>query len=279
MTEQNKTPLTAQPGSAPAPECKPAEKPLRRVGSLTLGACLVAAGVFFLLYFFVPGFDVQLTLKIAPAVALVLLGCEVLFFAARPGRWKYDFVSVLVCLVLMAGCFCMAMLPMLWDEVSGENQQTMNRLSTQAIEELYSACKQDAQDIAIQNISGWLYLNGAKAETLQQAAALPAGDTCLTLTVELFGPYDSAAAFARDCYTLTALAKQCTVPPDSLHFTCGGVRSPAESSLNSGSLQSTQDYALTLSGAVQLDWTVQQMEQQTETEYLLDAENIPDGEE
>lgn len=281
MTEQNKTPLTAQPGSAPAPEQKPAEKrpaekPLRRVGSLTLGACLIAAGVFFLLYFFVPGFDVQLTLKIAPAVALVLLGCEVLFFAARPGRWKYDFVSVLVCLVLMAGCFCMAMLPLLWDELSGENQQTMNRLSTQAIEELYTACKQDAQDVAIRDISGRMFLSGAKAETLQQAAALPAGDACLTLTVELFGPYDSAADFARDCYTLTALAKQCTVPPDSLHFTCGGVLSPAESSLNSGSLQSTQDYALTLSGAVQLDWTAQQMEQQTETEYLLDAENIPD---
>ena len=185
MTEQNKTPLTAQPGSAPAPECKPAEKPLRRVGSLTLGACLIAAGVFFLLYFFVPGFDVQLTLKIAPAVALVLLGCEVLFFAARPGRWKYDFVSVLVCLVLMAGCFCMAMLPMLWDEVSGENQQTMNRLSTQAIGELYTACKQDAQDIAIRDISGRLYLSGPQAETLQQAAALPAGDVYLTLTVEL----------------------------------------------------------------------------------------------
>lgn len=54
MTEQNKTPLTTQPGSAPAPEQKPAEKrpaekPLRRVGSLTLGACLIAAGVFFLL--------------------------------------------------------------------------------------------------------------------------------------------------------------------------------------------------------------------------------------
>lgn len=279
MTEQNKTPLTAQPGSVPPPEHKPAEKPLRRVGSLTLGACLIAAGVFFLLYFFVPGFDVQLTLKIAPAVALVLLGCEVLFFAARPGRWKYDFVSVLVCLVLMAGCFCMAMLPMVWDEMDPQAQQAMNRLSTQAIDELYTACKQDAQDVAIRDISGRMFLSGAKAETLQQAAALPAGDTCLTLTVELFGPYDSATDFARDCYTLTALAKQCTVPPDSLHFTCGGVRSPAESSLNSGSLLSTQDYALTLSGAVQLDWTAQQMEQQTETEYLLDAENIPDEEE
>ena len=112
-------------------------------------------------------------------------------------------------------------------------------------------------------------------ETLQQAAALPAGDTCLTLTVELFGPYDSAAAFARDCYTLTALAKQCTVPPEKLHFTWDA-RSPAESSLNTGSLLYTEDYSLDLSGAVQLDWTEQQMDQQTETEYLLDAENIPD---
>ena len=100
----------------------------------------------------------------------------------------------------------------------------------------------------------------------------------LTLTVELFGPYDSAAAFARDCYTLTALAKQCTVPPEKLHFTWDA-RSAAESSLNTGSLLYTEDYSLDLSGAVQLDWTAQQMEQQTETEYLLDAENIPDGEE
>ena len=212
---------------------------------------------------------------VAMLVALVLLGCEVLFFAARPGRWKYDFVSVLVCLVLMAGCFCMAMLPLLWDELSGENQQTMNRLSAQAIDELYTACKRDAQDIAIRDISGRLYLSGPQVETLQQAAALPAGDTCLTLTVELFGPYDSAAAFARDCYTLTALAKQCTVPPEKLHFTWDA-RSPAESSLNTGSLLYTEDYSLDLSGAVQLDWTEQQMDQQTETEYLLDAENIPD---
>ena len=113
--------------------------------------------------------------------------------------------SVLVCLVLMAGCFCMAMLPMLWDELSGENQQTMNRLSAQAIDELYTTCKQDAQDIPIRDISGRMFLSGPQAETLQQAAALPAGDVYLTLTVELFGPYDSAAAFARDCYTLTEM--------------------------------------------------------------------------
>ena len=108
-------------------------------------------------------------------MALVLLGCEVLFFAARPGRWKYDFVSVLVYLVLMAGCFCMAMLPMLWDELSGENQQTMNRLSTQAIDELYTACERDAQDIAIRDISGRLYLSGPQAKPCSRPPPCPPG--------------------------------------------------------------------------------------------------------
>ena len=64
------------------------------------------------------------------------------------------------------------------------------------------------------------------------------------------------------------------MPPEKLHFTWDAI-SAAESSLNTGSLLYTEDYSLDLSGAVQLDWTEQQMEQQTETEYLLDAENIP----
>ena len=88
---RNDAPLT---GEAPQP-AKP--QPLRRVGSFTLGVCLIAAGIFFLLAYFVPGFDWKLTLKIAPAAGLILLGGEVLFFAARPGRWKYDFWSVLIC--------------------------------------------------------------------------------------------------------------------------------------------------------------------------------------
>ena len=44
-------------------------------------------------------------LKIAPAAGLILLGCEVLYFAARPQRWKYDFLSVFLCIVLMVSAF------------------------------------------------------------------------------------------------------------------------------------------------------------------------------
>lgn len=84
MDEKNET------GSA-APEMPGKQPPLRRVGSFTLGACLIAAGAFFLCYHFVPGFDWQLALKIVPAAGLVMLGGEVLFFAA--GRAAGDTIS------------------------------------------------------------------------------------------------------------------------------------------------------------------------------------------
>ena len=131
MDELNKTAAT-EPETRPE-AAKLQDAPRRRVGSLTLGACLIAAGIFFLCYYFVPGFDWQLVVRIAPAAALVLLGCEVLFFAARPGRWKYDFVSVLVCLGLIAVCMCLSFLPMVWSEIDparGQNEMKLSKAYT-----------------------------------------------------------------------------------------------------------------------------------------------------
>ena len=96
---RNDAPLTGEAQQTAKPQ------PLRREGSFTLGVCLIAAGIFFLLAYFVPGFDWKLALKSAPAAGLILLGCEVLYFAARPQRWKYDFLSVLLCIVLMVSAF------------------------------------------------------------------------------------------------------------------------------------------------------------------------------
>lgn len=82
---RNDAPLT---GEAPQ-TAKP--QPLRRVGSFTLGVCLIAAGIFFLLAYFVPGVDWKLTLKIAPAAGLILLGGEVLFLPP-PGALEVRFL-------------------------------------------------------------------------------------------------------------------------------------------------------------------------------------------
>ena len=262
MDEKNET------GSA-APEMPGKQPPLRRVGSFTLGVCLIAAGIFFLLTYFVPGFPTQPVLRIIPAAGLVLLGGEVLFFAARPGRWKYDFWSVLICLVLMGGCFCLSLLPVVWEEISPQRRQTELRLGQEYTAEAYDRIKMAAPEVRVKDIRGNAYLYSSKTETLRD---LDAGDGHLSLTVELFGDYDSVQAFAQDCRRVTDAVQQCSALPDELRIAWSPDNDPEES-LGTGTLQHVEQYTLELVGIAQLDWTADQMAKQTEVQYLLDEEN------
>lgn len=286
MDEQNKTTLGETPVSdsaapeapkarvlnrKPAPDADP-NRPVRRVGSLSLGVCLIAAGVFFLCYFFVPNFDWQLALKIAPAAGLILLGCEVLFFAAHPGRWKYDFMSVFVCLILMAGCFCLSFVPVLWSQLHPARQQAANRLGKAYTAEVYEALRADAPDVILQDVYTNLYLYTNEVEDLSD---LKPGDGNLSLTVTLFGPYTSVEDFAKDCRAVTDVIQKQAVQPDSVTFQCGASYSDenVRSGLDSASMWQTRDYRLELYGVAQMDWTAEQMASQTEGKDLLDEEN------
>ena len=260
---RNDAPLT---GEAPQP-AKP--QPLRRVGSFTLGVCLIAAGIFFLLTYFVPGVDWKLTLKIAPAAGLILLGGEVLFFAARPGRWKYDFWSVLICLVLMAGCFGLSLLPVVWDELSPERNQASMKLSQQYTADAYVQIRKSDPDAPVKDISGNVYLYTGAVKTLED---IDGGSGYVTLDVELSGSYGSAEQFAQACRSMTDAVQQCRPQPDTLIFAWSPDNDPEES-LGTGTLQQVERYTLELVGIAQLDWTADQMAKQTEVQYLLDEEN------
>ena len=262
MDEKNET------GYA-APEMPGKQPPLRRVGSLTLGVCLIAAGIFFGCYYFVPGFDGQLVLKIAPAAGLVLLGCEVLFFACRPGRWKYDFWSVLICLVLMGGCFCLSLLPVVWEEIGPERNQASMKLSQQYTADAYAQIRKSDPDAPVKDISGNVYLYTGAVKTLED---IDGGSGYVTLDVELSGSYGSAEQFAQACRSMTDAVQQCRPQPDTLIFAWSPDNDPEES-LGTGTLQQVEQYTLELVGIAQLDWTADQMAKQTEVQYLLDEEN------
>ena len=271
MDEKNNIPAA---GAAPeAPEKQPRkpakELPRRRVGSFTLGACLIAAGIFLLCYYFVPGFDWELALKIAPAAGLILLGGEVLFFAARPGRWKYDFWSVLICLVLMAGCFGLSMLPVVWDDLSPERNQMSMKLGQQYTANAYAQIRKSEPDAPVKDINGEVYLYTSAVQTLED---IDNGSGYVTLDVELSGTYGSAKEFAQACRSMTDAVQQCRPQPDVLTFAWSPDDDP-EKSLDSGSLQQVEQYTLELVGIAQLDWDADQMAKQTEVQYLLDEEN------
>lgn len=262
MDEKNET------GSA-APEMPGKQPPLRRVGSFTLGVCLIAAGIFFLLTYFVPGFPTQPVLRIVPAAGLVMLGGEVLFFAARPGRWKYDFWSVLVCLVLMAGCFGLSLLPVVWDELGPERNQASMKLSQQYTADAYAQIRKSDPDAPVKDISGNVYLYTGAVKTLED---IDGGSGYVTLDVELSGSYGSAEQFAQACRSMTDAVQQCRPQPDTLIFAWSPDNDPEES-LGTGTLQQVEQYTLKLVGIAQLDWTADQMAKQTEVQYLLDEEN------
>ena len=260
---RNDAPLT---GEAPQ-TAKP--QPLRRVGSFTLGVCLIAAGIFFLLTYFVPSVDWKLTFKIAPAAGLILLGGEVLFFAARPGRWKYDFWSVLICLVLMAGCFGLSLLPVVWDELGPERNQASMKLSQQYTADAYAQIRKSDPDAPVKDISGNVYLYTGAVKTLED---IDGGSGYVTLDVEMSGSYGSAEQFAQACRSMTDAVQQCRPQPDTLIFAWSPDNDPEES-LGTGTLQQVEQYTLELVGIAQLDWTADQMAKQTEVQYLLDEEN------
>lgn len=262
MDEKNET------GSA-APEMPGKQPPLRRVGSFTLGVCLIAAGIFFLLTYFVPDFPTQPVLRIVPAAGLVMLGGEVLFFAARPGRWKYDFWSVLICLVLMGGCFGLSLLPVVWEEIGPERNQASMKLSQQYTADAYAQIRKSDPDAPVKDISGNVYLYTGAVKTLED---IDGGSGYVTLDVELSGSYGSAEQFAQACRSMTDAVQQCRPQPDTLIFAWSPDNDPGQS-LTAGTLQRVEQYTLELDGIAQLDWTAEQMAKQTEIQYLLDEEN------
>ena len=123
----------------------------------------------------------------------------------------------------------------------------------------------------MKNISGNAYLYSSEAKTLRDVNA---GNGYLSLTVELFGGYDSVQAFAQDCRSVAGTVRAGTLQPDELRIVWSPDNDPGQS-LDSGTLQRVEQYTLELDGTVQLDWTADEMERQVEVQYLMDEENEP----
>lgn len=258
-----------QKTTSKAPVAAPQNAPVRRVGSLTLGACLITVGILLLCYYFLPNFDLQLALKIAPAGGLILLGGEVLFFAAKPERRRYDFLSVLICLFLMACCFALTLFPLLWEEIDPDNQKVAKNLSDNYKQAMYEKICKDTPDIRLKDMGCGLYLYRYHTD----GEKLTVDNTkMLEVNFWLQGPYDSAEAFAKDCRRLTDEVQKMDVQPTQVGFYYRGF-SDADSELLSDMLVQKANYTLYLNGEIQLDWTAAEMEKATDVEFLLDEEN------
>ena len=267
MTDMNNDKKTA--GAAPGPQAAPPvppktdpkrpaaappkeEKPVRRVGSITLGLCLIAVGVCFLLYYFAPGFNWLLVAKVGAPLALVALGVEVIWCAAHPARWKYDFLAVFGCLVLMGGAFCLTLLPLFWQQVSPERRIQLEGLTDQYEGALYDAVVENAPSVQLDSMD--VYIDN------DYGVDLPVGIQDLDNTgirffvnVDLYGDFsgqDGVASFAQSAYEVVQAMREIGPLPGKAEFYWENARE-------------TISYSLSLRGQAQMDWTAEQMAEQT----------------
>lgn len=86
-----------QPTAAPPVNAEPQP---RRVGTFTMGIALIASGIVLCVSLFFPQYDVIALCRFAP-LFLVLLGVEVLIAGAHNRPLRYDFLSMVLCAVLI----------------------------------------------------------------------------------------------------------------------------------------------------------------------------------
>lgn len=261
MTEKR---TDTAPGAAQQAAARPAphppvtdNRPVRRVGSITLGLCLIALGICFLCYYFLPGFNWVLVVKVGAPLALVALGGEVIWCASHQDRWKYDFLAVLGCLVLMGGAFCLALLPFFWENVSPSKRVQLDNLTESYENQLYQEL--DGK-VDLDWVDAYLETRfGVEApKTIQDADN---AGVRFWLGVDFYGPYESADAFAADCALVMDAVKAQGVLPDHIEF-----------SWTSSDSGASMD--LMLDTPVKMNWTVGQMAERTQT---WKAEPYPGG--
>ena len=179
--------------AAPSPEpvtTPPAarrEPPPRRVGSTTMGLALIAAGLFILCVYFVPGFPAVAVLKLAPLV-LIALGAEMLWRGRRGERVRYDLVSIFISLILLgAGCVA-SLVPMVAEYYQPGQYEAVRQQAEQEIDACLDGSEVYRADVFV-NLSE---APGLTDEQARQKARV-------SCEIRLYGPFDTAEAFAEAC--------------------------------------------------------------------------------
>ena len=82
------------------------QRPVRRVGTFTTGVTLIGAGLAMLATLWLPWEDFLWAMGLSPLL-LVSLGVETLLAARKDGRVRYDWVGMLLCVLVTLAALCL----------------------------------------------------------------------------------------------------------------------------------------------------------------------------
>lgn len=186
----------------------------RRVGTLTMGVCLIAVGAALCWGIARPGTDFTPLVKLAPA-ALILLGAEVLFahFAARGARIRYDVGSVFLCFVLICGSLAAACAVPFLAYYGPGRERAQSVLSSRWSEALYAGLGSNAE---VKDVDASVYLGTWRASDEMPALTQLADGDYARANIRLTGPYADKAAFLAACESVLEAVRSTQVSAPQL---------------------------------------------------------------
>ena len=202
------TTAQAAPETAPKPPVK-----VRRVGTFSLGLMLVAIGAIQLAQIFMPNVNVLSVVKYAPVV-LIVLGIEVLIYAARPDvKIKYDVISIFLCIIIMLTAGASGAVAAVAQAFTPEN--VTKRVTT---EEQYKKSVQKALS-NIPNAHDFVHDYSIDVSSESWFMDMPVGTMHATVYLTMnYGAQTTAEEFVRDCMKVMDAVNATDIPVEYYRF-------------------------------------------------------------
>ncbi len=190
-----------------------------RVGVTTMGFSLVALGGLLLTNVLIPNFSLeQALLYVAPAV-LVLLGIEITLGALfnRSGKLRYDFMSMLICFLLVVGGIGASIIPRVMRTSAVVNQLT-ERVTRDVEKDVYEALKDENIDSVFVNY----FLPDKKYPIIANLSPdIPYREITegrLSLNIDMDGEYKNKLDFAKDVSSILKKLTPLDLPSCNISF-------------------------------------------------------------
>lgn len=176
-------------------------KPMRRVGTFTMGIYLVIVGILSICAIFNASFDFMFLLKLTPIV-FVALGLEVLIyhFTLKSEKIKYDIFSIFICFVLIFATICTAAVPYLFEIYGPKRYEKIDEIKSEVISKCSSVLKENKN---IMNIDASIYLD----YPMTDYSKISADNADTYLKISLVPTIKTEKDFAAACHEILLLLR------------------------------------------------------------------------
>lgn len=194
-------------------------RPIRRIGTFTMGIALIIAGCVILYWLVNPTMIPGFLAYFGPAI-LIMLGCEILYnyFRYQGARFQYDILSAIICFFLICGCAGISVLPIAYEYFGPERHITESRLE----QNIYDLCYEKLQnrnDIAGLDIN--VYLEGITYEKTMTVSDIAPSDY-VDIRIHMKDRYHSKEEFAAACKSVVDIVNEAGLPYRYIHFATEG---------------------------------------------------------